>query len=471
MENNCELTITHMAPLIRQKKISPVEVTRFLLDRISRLQPVINAYLTVTADLALAQARKAEKEISKGNYRGVLHGIPISLKDLFHTRGIRTTAGSKILKDFVPEENAEAVDHLLDSGCILLGKTNLHEFAYGATSVNPHFGAVHNPWNPSRISGGSSGGSAASVSSAQAIASLGTDTGGSIRIPSAACGCVGLKPTFGRVSLQGVIPLSCSLDHAGPLGRCVSDVALVYEYISGAGQSLRAGKIGRGAKGFIVGVPRQYFFDRIQADVRRTVLSAISVFESLGAVIREIDLDGMEETARLASEITAAEALAYHDKWLKRRSHEYGEDVKSRLQMSRSLTALQYMQAQEERRAYTDRLARALDSVSVLACPTLPVVAPKLTQNEVVIGRTRRDVRVALLSLTRPANLSGLPAISVPCGFSSDGLPVGLQLIGRRFDEATLLRAAYVYECATPWHRKFPPDPVKTESSEHKGKR
>jgi len=462
MENNCELTITHMAPLIRQKKISPVEVTTFLLDRISRLQPVINAYLTVTADLALKQARRAEKEISRGNYRGALHGIPISLKDLFHTRGIRTTAGSKILKNFVPEENAAVVDRLLDSGCILLGKTNLHEFAYGATNVNPHFGAVRNPWNPGRISGGSSGGSAASVSSAQAIASLGTDTGGSIRIPSAACGCVGFKPTFGRVPLQGVIPLASSLDHVGPLGRCVSDVALLYEHISGAGQSIGAGKIRRGAKAFTIGVPRQYFFDRLQADVRRAVLSAISVLERLGAAIREIDLDGMGETGRLASDITAAEALAYHHKWLERRSHEYGEDVQSRLQQSRNLTALQYLQAQEKRRAYTDQFARALDSVSFIASPTLPVVAPEITQDEVVIGRARRDVRLVLLSLTRPANLAGLPAISLPCGFSSDGLPVGLQLIGRRFDEATLLRAAYVYERATPWHRQFPPDPVQS---------
>jgi aspartyl-tRNA(Asn)/glutamyl-tRNA(Gln) amidotransferase subunit A len=460
MENNCDLTITHLAPLIRRKKVSPVEVTRFLLDRISRLQPVINAYLTVTSDLALAQARKAEKEIAKGHYRGALHGIPISVKDLFHTRGIRTTAGSRILKNFVPEKNAVVVDRLLDSGCILLGKTNLHEFAYGATNVNPHYGAVRNPWNTGRISGGSSGGSAASVVSAQAIASLGTDTGGSIRIPSAACGCVGFKPTFGRVPLQGVIQLACTLDHAGPLGRCVSDVAVLYEHISEGGQSLSAGKIRQRAKDFTIGVPRQYFFDRIQADVRQTVFSAISVFERFGAAIRELDLDGMNETGDLASDITAAEALAYHYRWLERRSHKYGEDVRSRLQESRSLTALDYIRAQEKRRAYTDRFTRALGSVSFLASPTLPVVAPEITQDVVVIGRARRDVRLALLSLTRPANLAGLPAISIPCGFSSDGLPVGLQLIGRRFDEATLLRAAYIYESATPWHRRFPPDPV-----------
>jgi aspartyl-tRNA(Asn)/glutamyl-tRNA(Gln) amidotransferase subunit A len=465
MENNCDLTIARLAPLIRRKKISPVEVTRFLLDRIFTLQPVINAYLTVTADLALAQARKEEREISRGNYKGALHGIPISLKDLFHTRGIRTTAGSRVLKDFVPKDNAAAVDRLLDSGCIILGKTNLHEFAYGITNVNPHFGAVRNPWNPGRISGGSSGGSAASVVSAQAIASLGTDTGGSIRIPAAACGCVGLKPTFGRVPLQGVIPLSSSLDHAGALGRCVSDVALIYEHMSGAGRSLSTSKLRQGAKNLTIGVPRQYFFDRIQADVRRAVLTAISDFERLGAAVREIDLEGMEETAPLASDITAAEALAYHDKWLKRKAAGYGRDVRSRLELSRSLTALQYLQAQGKRAAYTERLARTLASVTVLACPTLPVVAPELNRDVVVIGRARREVREALLSLTRPANLSGLPAISIPCGFSIDGLPIGLQLIGRRYDEETLLCAAYIYESATSWHRQFPPDPVGIEEA------
>ena len=251
----------------------------------------------------------------------MLHGIPISLKDLFHTQNIRTTAGSKILREYLPEKNATVVDRLLSAGCILLGKTNMHEFAYGPTNINPHYGPVRNPWDPDRISGGSSGGSAASVISAQAIASLGTDTGGSIRIPASACGCVGLKPTYGRVPTDGVIPLSFSLDHVGPLSRCVIDAAFLFEAIAEPAlrnSNLRRfiGEIRRGVKSFRIGIPRQYFFDRIQPEVRKAILAAIGVFEQLGARICEVDLPGMQDTARLAAEITGDEAVSYHEKWL-----------------------------------------------------------------------------------------------------------------------------------------------------------
>ncbi len=463
MENNGSFTIEKIAPLIRSKALSPVELTRFLLERISQLQPEINAFITVTAEAALVQARKAEKEITNGRYRGVLHGIPISLKDLFYTRGIRTTAGSRILRRFVPKENAPVVDRLLRAGCIVLGKTNMHEFAYGATNVNPHYGPVRNPWNVQRISGGSSGGSAASVVSAQALGSLGTDTGGSIRIPSAACGCVGLKPTYGRVPLDGVIPLSPSLDHVGPLSRCVMDAAFLFEAIAepfnwDSDASQAPAEIRKGVKGLRIGVPRQYFFDRIQPEVRRAVLAAISVFEQLGAKIKEIDLKGMGETPELAAEITGDEALAYHEKWLGKRPQDYGEDVRSRLEMSKKTTAVAYIQAEQRARAYRDRLLQTLDSVQLLLGPTLPIVAPGIAQKEATIGNSRESVRLALLRLTRPANLSGLPAISIPCGFSSGGLPVGLQIIGPPLDEFTLLRAAHAYEESTSWHLQFPSD-------------
>ena len=475
MENNCDLTIEALAPLIRRRKLSPVELTRYLLERISRLQPKINAYLTITADAALAQAGQAEKEISRGHYRGVLHGIPISLKDLFYTRGIRTTAGSKILKRFVPKENAAIVNRLLECGCVFLGKTNLHEFAFGTTNVNPHYGPVRNPWNTERISGGSSGGSAASVVSAQALASFGTDTGGSIRIPSAACGCVGLKPTYGRVPMSGIIPLAGSLDHAGPLSRCVMDAAFLLNAVAepplwNTSPARAASEIRRGVKSFRIGIPRQYFFDHIRTDVRKAVLAAIGIFEQLGAKITELNLKGMEETAALASEITGDEAFAYHEKWLKQRPQDYGKDVRSRLEQSSKTTAALYIGAQQKRLAYSERLDSALSNVDVLLTPTLPITAPGIEQSEIRIGNSIEDIRTALLRLTRPGNLSGLPAISIPCGFSSEELPIGLQLIGRRFEETTLLRAAYAYEQATPWHLAFPPDAPDVPMASRRGR-
>lgn len=470
MDNDSELTISCLAPSIRRKKLSPVELTQFLLERISRLQPVINAYITVSAESALAQARRLEKEITKGRYRGVLHGIPISLKDLFYTKGIRTTAGSRILEDFIPTENAAVVDRLIASGCILLGKTNLHEFAYGATNINPHYGPVRNPWNPNCISGGSSGGSAASVVSAQAIASFGTDTGGSIRIPSSACGCVGLKPTYGRLPLDGVIPLSGTLDHAGPLSRCVLDAAFLLDAVAEPGlwsynRTPAGGKIQKDVRSYKIGIPRQYFFDCVQPDVRQAVLAAVEVFQGLGATVREVNLKGMEETARLAADITGAEALAFHEKWLQEKSLDYGEDVRSRLEQSRTLTATAYIQSLQRKIDYTREFVKALNSVRLLVAPTLPVAAPAIGRNEVKIGRASEDVRLALLRLTRPANLAGLPAISVPCGFSAQQLPIGMQLIGRPFDEAGVLQAAYAYECATPWHRRFPLEPSNLRGS------
>jgi aspartyl-tRNA(Asn)/glutamyl-tRNA(Gln) amidotransferase subunit A len=468
--NNSDLTIVHLARLIRRRALSPVELTRALLDRIDRFGPRLNAFITVTADLAMAQARRAEKEITRGTYRGALHGIPICLKDLFYTCDVRTTAGSKILRNFVPTENAAVVDRLFAAGAILLGKTNLHEFAYGATNINPHFGPVRNSWAAERISGGSSGGSAAAVTSGLAIASLGTDTGGSIRIPAAACGCVGLKPTHGRVSVHGVIPLAPSLDHVGPICRCVEDAAIVLDAIAGEGPldpqspgpgALRSARnLRKELRVLRIGVPKQYFFDHLQQEVRRKVSAAIATLEQNGAEIREVDLKLMRETSRLASDLTVAEALVYHWKWMRRWADSYGNDLRVRLKEGMDMSALAYLQAQELRIAYTRELETALQSVDILAAPTLPIAAPRITENEVDAGGRKENVRSALLRLTRPANLSRLPAITVPCGFTSGNLPAGLQLIGRSMDEITVLRAAYAYEQLTSWHEMFPPDPA-----------
>jgi aspartyl-tRNA(Asn)/glutamyl-tRNA(Gln) amidotransferase subunit A len=470
--NNGDLTIMKIAPLIRKKKLSPVELVNAMLARIERLQPVLNAFITVTSRLARSQARQAEKEISKGHYRGPLHGIPISVKDLYYTAGIRTTGGSKILRNFIPRENAVVIERLFAAGCVLLGKNNLHEFAYGVTNQNPHFGSTLNPWDLKRIPGGSSGGSAVAVSAALSLASLGTDTGGSIRIPAAACGVVGLKPTQGLVPLQGIIPLSFSQDHAGPLCRSVEDVALVLRVIAGRDwgklnrleerETLRLHNLRKGVRGIRMGVPKQYFFNQLQKEVRSHVLAALKTLEGLGAKSVEVNPKLMDETDRLSFEIVLAEAVAYHWKWLKKRGKDYGEDVRSRMEGGFGQLSRTYLEAQQRRQLYIESFEQALESVDVLVAPTLPVVAPRIGETEVREDRAVEDVRAALLRLTRPGNLAGLPALTIPCGFSMDGLPIGLQLIGRRFGEGTILRVAYAYEQATPWHRMFPPDPPTT---------
>ena len=460
LQNDERWTISRVAPFLRKGKISPVELTEAFLGRISRLQPRLNAFITVTAELARKQARQAEREIMKGEYRGPLHGVPISLKDLFYTAGVRTTGGSKILRRFIPRENAAVVDRLFAAGAILLGKTNLHEFAYGVTTDNPHYGPVHNPWDLERVSGGSSGGSAAAVSAGLGIASLGTDTGGSIRIPSAACGVVGLKPTRGLVPLHGVIPLASSLDHVGPICRSVEDAALMMEAIVAPGgpkaARLFTPTLRRGVKKIRVGIPRQYFFDRLQKEVREFVFTACAALGHLGAELREVDLKGMQEVAHLVGVITVGEALAYHWKWLQTRAQDYGKDVRGRMEGNKNQRTVEYLQAQEKRRLYTESFVKVFDAVDVLAVPTLPVLPPLLGQKEISWGRKKEDVRAALLRMTRPGNLTGLSAISLPCGFTAGSLPVGLQLIGRHYGEPTVLQVAYAYEQGTPWHKMFP---------------
>ncbi len=457
LQNERSLTLERLARMIRRREISPVELTAAFLHRIRQLQPHLNAFITVTSELALSQAKAAEREIARGNYRGLLHGMPLCLKDLFHVGGVRTTAGSRILRNFRPSRNALVVDRLLGAGCVLLGKTNLHEFAFGATNLNPHYGPVRNPWSLDRISGGSSGGSAAAVVAALSVASLGTDTGGSIRIPAAACGCVGFKPTYGLVPLDGVIPLAPSLDHVGPITRSVEDAAVMLAVITGGNYSRG---LRRGIRGMRIGIPRQYYFDRLDSEVRQSVLAAVSCLEDNGGRTVDVDLSGMNETAELASEITAAEALAYHWKWLHARAGDYGEDLRVRMMARRKMSAVAYLRYKDRCNAYAARLGRALESCDVLSVPTLPVPAPSILDTEVLVGRSREDVRLALLRLTRPANLAGLPAISVPCGFTKSGLPIGLQLIGKPHAEDFVLRVAYAYERATHWHERFPPDPA-----------
>lgn len=457
------LSLAEAARLVQRKEVSPVELVEGALARIERWNPAVNAFITVLAERARREARLAERAIHRGRAKSPLHGIPISLKDNFCTRGVRTTAGSKILADFVPHKDSEAAARLAQAGAILLGKTNLHEFAYGATSENAHYGAVCNPWERNRIAGGSSGGSAASVAAGIGFASMGSDTGGSIRIPSALCGVVGLKPTYGLVSVKGVVPLSKSLDHAGPIARRVTDVCIMLEAV--------ARKYPRGAtppdyrklrkhrpRRFRLGRPRHYFFDRVDDEVRRAVDAAIKCFESLGAQIVEVALPHLFDAVEPSTNIALAEATAYHESegYFPARAGDYSEGVLQRLQLGREVRAVDYLHAFDVKRQVTHDFEAALAKVDAIIAPALPIAAPMLGTKEVTIAEMKEPVRAALIRLNRPANFTGHPAISIPCGFTRDDLPLGIQLIGHHWGEARLLQLALAYEDARDWRERRP---------------
>lgn len=455
--------LVEAAALLKRKEVSPVDLVEAALARIERWNPAINAFLTVLADRARREARAAERALRRGVPRTPLHGIPVSLKDNFWTRGIRTTAGSRILANFIPDRDSEVAARLARAGAILLGKTNLHEFAYGATSENSHYGAVRNPWARDRIAGGSSGGSVAAVAAGMGFASMGSDTGGSIRIPSVLCGVVGLKPTYGLVSVEGVIPLSVSLDHAGPIARCVADVCIMLEAVAGeypkgsTRPSFR--KLRKDApKRFRLGRPRQYFFDRLDDEVRRAVEAAVKTFASLGAEIAEVSVPSLPEAVEPSTNIALAEATAYHESegYFPARAEEYSDGVLRRLELGREVRAVDYLRAFEVKRLVTAEFEAALTKVDALIAPGLPIAAPPLGQKEVVIAGEKEPVRAALIRLNRPANFTRHPAISIPCGFTPAGLPMGIQLIGCHWGEARLLQIAQAYEDATDWHNCHP---------------
>jgi aspartyl-tRNA(Asn)/glutamyl-tRNA(Gln) amidotransferase subunit A len=474
-------SIEEVARLYRKRKVSPLEVTKLMLARIDRLNPKLNAYLTVTAELALAQAKKAEAELfaprgRKGHRdRGPLHGIPISLKDNIYTKGIRTTAGSKILKDFVPEYDAGVLVMLRQAGAILLGKTNLHEFAYGVTTNNPHYGPTRNPWDLARIPGGSSGGSAAAVAAGLCYGSIGTDTGGSIRIPAALCGIVGLKPHYRRVSTGGVVPLSTSLDHVGPLARSVMDAFLILAavtsgYIDGSAQKFidtfklsDANEIQRKPRRDVhLGIPVDYFWDRIDDELRSVLMRALADRKHERVVLHEYRAPSVHRWTEPSTQIALAEATEFHQRsgWFPAQAAEYGEDVRTRLEMGLDIRAADYLAAIKMRETAWlslfdhHRVPPFLDAVVV---PTTPFPAPAVGVEEVLLNGKSEKVRTGLLRLNRPANFVGLPAISVPCGFTSSGLPVGLQIIGDNYQEKALLQIAHAFEKAHDYNLRRPP--------------
>lgn len=444
-------TLEAAAEAIHRGRLSPLSLTESCLARIEVLEPRLNAFVTITAELAREQAHQAEREIAAGRYKGPLHGIPVAVKDLFATKGIRTTAGSRILANWVPDEDATVVRKLRDAGAVLLGKLGLHEFAYGVSSVNPHYGDVRNPWDTTKIPGGSSGGSAVAVVAGEAYAALGSDTGGSIRIPASLCGCVGLKPTYGRASLFGAIPLSWSLDHPGPLARTVRDVALAMIAIGGHDQrdpasadrdvpDLMSG-IDQGARGLRVGIPTDHVWDECDPAIAAAVRAAIETLARAGADVREIHWPRAAEYAKAAGAVLGVEARAYHEGTFPGRAAEYGPLVRARLASQGDVDAETYARSMRLLvQARAGGADRDLDGVDVLAMPTVPTRAWTIEEAK-EIPRPSEWTRI-----TRIFDLTGQPAISVPCGMDPDGLPIGLQFAARMWDEAAALRAARAYE-------------------------
>jgi len=458
--------ISELAPLIQRRQLSPVELVQQALENIHGYQHKLNSFITITEAEALADARSAEAEIKQGKYRGPLHGIPISIKDLFRTRGIRTTAGSKILADFIPDHDATAVAKLRQAGMVMVGKNHMHEFAYGVTSDNPHYGPARNPWDTSRVPGGSSGGSACAVTSSQCSASLGSDTGGSIRIPSAVCGTVGLKPTYVRVSRHGAVPLAWTLDHVGPITKTADDAAIIMSAIAGkdphdATSSSRPvpdyrAQMRNNICGVRLGVPRNYFFEYVDPEIEHAVKAAVRDLEHLGATTVDVDIPALEHCSAAEAHITLVEATSYHEHWLNTRADDYGPGVRTDLEAGRYLLGTDYVKSQRWRTLIKANFARALQQADVIVSPTVPCFPPKIGEVWVRCGNRREHIIDAFLRFNIPYDLTGLPALSVPCGFGSNGLPIGLQIAGKAFDEVTLLSVGRAFERATEWHKRVP---------------
>jgi aspartyl-tRNA(Asn)/glutamyl-tRNA(Gln) amidotransferase subunit A len=454
-----DLDLLEVASAISSGEISPVELAQAYLKRIEIIDPRLNCFLTVTAETALSAARQAEEEIRRGVKRGLLHGIPIALKDLYETRGIRTTAGSKFYADYLPEADAFVVEKLQQAGTVLLGKLNMHEIALGVTNENPHYGSCRNPWDTQRISGGSSGGSAAALVARLCLGSLGSDTGGSIRIPSSLCGVVGLKPTYGRVSLRGVIPLSWNLDHPGPMARWVREVAILLQAIAGYDPQDPAsvdvpvpdflGSLEQGIKGWRVAFASDSFFDEVAPETLACIQVASRVFEDLGAYIEEVEVPQALQAASANGLMVTSDAAAFHRERMDNQPQDFGEDVLKRLRSGAACSSGEYILARRLQAVLRRSYEELFEHHDILLTPTTPISAPESGADAVERARL-------LTRFTAPFNLTGLPAISLPCGFTAQGLPMGLQLVARPWDEARLLQAAFAYEQATGWQLRKP---------------
>ncbi len=444
---------------LRRKEVSPVELTEAYLEQIERLDAKLGCYITVTAEFARNSAKRAEQEILADNWRGPFHGVPIALKDLCSTKGIRTTGGSKILADHVPDFDCTVWQRLADAGAILLGKLNLHEFAAGATNTNPHWGTCRNPYNLAHIPGGSSGGSGAAIVAKLAAATIGTDTGGSIRIPAAFCGCVGMKQTYSRVSRYGVLPLADSLDHAGSITRTVRDAALMLQVIAGHDSndptSSRepvpeyASVCGREIRGMRLGIIRELRIG-LDKDVEVSFKVALAKLLELGAEIDEVSIPSIEHIAGISSTITFVEAAEYHEEWMRTRAADYGIDVRRALEAGMLTPGLHYLRAQRARAVMLAQALQVLKNRSVLVAPTAAIPAPRIDvgARALLPGGEPANLLTAVLRFTAPFNVTGQPAIAIPTGLSHEGLPLSMQIIGRPFDESTVFQVGAAYEAA-----------------------
>ncbi|MCA1899582.1 MAG: amidase [Chloroflexi bacterium] len=443
------LSLTEIRNLIRSGELNASEVEAACRRQIEKLNPTLNAFITV-----LPPEAQSPKE-------GVLQGIPIAVKDLYETKGIRTTAGSRFFADYIPQEDAFAVQKVKKAGGKIIGKTNTHEIALGVTNNNPHYGACKNPWDSTRISGGSSGGSAVAVAAGMALAALGTDTGGSIRIPASLCGVVGLKPTYGRVSLRGVIPLSWNLDHAGTLTRSVEDAALMLQVIGGydeldpASVKTLPGDYSSHLKDTIkdrkIGLAVGNFIEEADAEILEAVRRAAKVLSQMGALVSEVNVDFLKDAALANSLITQADGAAFHRERMKEHPDWFGADIRQRLETGAAFTSTEYILARRTQAEARRQCEVLLNLYDTLLLPSTPIAAPVL-EGEDAVERAR-----LLTRFTAPFNLTGLPALSVPCGFTKEGLPIGLQIVSRAWNEAGVLRAGYAFEQATEWHKRKPP--------------
>lgn len=434
---------------IRKGEISPLDLVNEALKQIAEKNPDHHAFITVAEKEAIESAKQLEQELLNGKVRGPLHGIPIGIKDLIYTKGIKTTMGSKIYEHFIPSFDATVIEKLKQAGAIIIGKTNTHEFAYGPTGDRSYFGACRNPYNLDKMSGGSSSGSAVAVAANMVLASIGTDTGGSIRIPASACGVVGMKPTFGQVSKEGSFPLAYTLDHLGPITTTVKDNALLLNIIAGhdpkdaysikmSGNKDYAKLIGKDVKNATIGIATNVFFTDIDQEIKEAIDKSVDLFKQLQTNIKEVTIPGIEEIAEAQAVTIKSEASAVHADTLQEYEGKIDEEVFERLVASKEVTGYEYVQAQTKRNKLITDLNHIFDEVDVLLVPTLPILPPDINQREVTINNTTVTTQHALLKLTAPFNYTGNPSLSIPCGMSKSGLPIGLQLIGRHHDEERL---------------------------------